>query len=121
MAVLNHVLYLTFSAAFTFGVGRSLYQSGKPFLMECFQNELTADVVNRLFLIGFYLMNFAFVLVTLRLGETGTTVVDTIETLGTRVGAVVMTMGVMHFNNLYWCARIKRALPPKATPSLAAN
>lgn len=116
MAVFNHVLYLAFSAAFTFGVGRSLFYNGKPFLMECLQNEQAADTVNRLFLVGFYLVNFAFVLVTLHIGETGTTAVSTIETLGTRVGAVSITMGIMHFNNLYWCARIQRALPKRGTP-----
>jgi hypothetical protein len=113
MATLNHVLYLAFSAAFTIGVGRSLFRNGRPFLVACFRDERTADAVNRLLLVGFYLMNSAFVTATLKFGDTGNTVVETIETLSTRIGVVVLTMGIMHFNNLYWCGRIRRVLPTK--------
>ncbi|MCA9218111.1 MAG: hypothetical protein KDB27_33800 [Planctomycetales bacterium] len=110
LAATNHVLYLVCSAAFTIFTGQSLFANGRPFLMECFRNAKAADATNRLFLIGFYLLNTAFVCITLRFGETGTTAVATIELLSTRVGVVVLTMGIMHFNNLYWCNRIRNAL-----------
>ena len=118
MAIVNHLIYLLFSTAFTVGVGRSLYVGGTPFLRECFSSDSTAAIVNRLFLVGFYLLNFAFVLVTLRFGEIGTDLITSVEHLSTRIGTVVMTMGVMHFNNLYWCTRIKRALPESYFSSL---
>lgn len=109
VGTLNHLLYLLISAAFAIGVGQSLFRSGRPFLIECFRAEQTADAVNRLFLVGFYLLNFAFVCGVLRFGKTSGTFDGMIETLGSRVGAVALVMGVMHFNNLYWCERIHRA------------
>lgn len=107
MAVANHLIYLFLSIAFTVYVGQSLYSNGRPFLMECLGNVKTADAVNRLFLVGFYLMNSAFIFLMLRYGETGLTLEHSLEVLSGRVGFVTLVMGGMHFNNLYWCELVR--------------
>ena len=103
MAIANHLIYLMISIAFTVCVGRSLFKHGHPFLMECWGNAKTAGAVNRLFLAGFYLMNIGFICFVLRFGETGETIERTLEVLTGRIGFVALVMGVMHFNNLFWC------------------
>lgn len=111
MAFLNHVIYLLISALFTVYVGRSLYANGHLFLLECWGEDRLANSVNKFFLIGFYLLNAAFVLLVLRYGSTGATVESSIEILAGRIGFVVIVMGAMHFNNLLICeiARRRRA------------
>ena len=108
MAILNHVLYLLLSLAFTVYVGQSLYSHGLPFLVECWGDLKTAESVNRLFLAGFYLMNVGFIALILRFGETGDTFERTLEVLTSRVGFVALVMGCMHFNNLFWCEIARR-------------
>lgn len=108
MAFLNHVIYLLASAGFTFFVGRSLYVNGRPFLIECWKSEKIADAINILLLVGFYLLNFAFVFLALRFGETSETLVGSLETLSGRIGIVALLMGGMHFNNLLWCELLRR-------------
>ena len=103
MAIANHLIYLVLSVAFTIYVGQSLYSNGRPFLMECLGNDKLADSVNRLFLVGFYLLNSAFVFLMLRYGETGLTLEHSLQVLSGRVGLVALVMGGMHFNNLFWC------------------
>lgn len=107
MAVVNHLIYLLLSLAFTVYVGQSLYSNGRPFLVECLGNQKTADAVNRLFLVGFYLINSAFIFLMLRYGETGRTLEHSLELLSGRVGFVTLVMGGMHFNNLFWCEIIR--------------
>ena len=108
MAALNHIIYLFFSLLFTVYVGRSLYENGRPFLMECWGELHVAEAVNRCLLIGFYLLNGSFVLLVLRFGATGTSLQESLEILSARVGFVVLVMGVMHFNNLLFCEWIRR-------------
>ena len=110
MAVANHLVYLSLSIAFTVYVGQSLYSQGHLFLMECLGNVKTAAAVNRLFLVGLYLMNTAFIFLMLRYGETGQTLEQSLEVISGRIGFVALVMGGMHFHNLYWCeiARSRR-------------
>ncbi len=103
MAIANHLIYLLISVLFTVVVGRSLFTNGHPFLMECLGAEKMAEAVNRLFLVGFYLMNMALVFLALKFGETGANLEDSIEVLAGRVGFLSLVMGLMHFNNLFWC------------------
>jgi hypothetical protein len=107
MESVNHLIYLGISAAFTVLVGRSLYQHGKPFLIECWKDAATAEAVNKFFLVGFYLMNLAFIFAILRFGKTGLTIEDSLEVLSGRIGIVALVMGVMHFNNLFWCLLLR--------------
>lgn len=111
METANHLIYLVLGISFTVLVGRSLYNNGRPFLLECWEDTAIADAVNRFFLVGFYLMNSAFIFFILRFGETGATVERSLEVLSGRVGFVALVMGAMHFNNLFWCnfLRIRRA------------
>lgn len=103
MDLANHAIYLVLSACFTICVGHSLFKHGRPFLVECLPNEKIADAVNMLFLVGFYLLNSAFVFLALRFGETGETLVSSVELLAGRVGFIALVMGLMHFFNLTWC------------------
>ena len=103
MAVANHLVYVVLSLAFTVSVGQSLYRNGLPFLLECWGQAETAAAVNRFFLVGFYLLNLAFVLLILKYGPTGTSLETSLEILGGRIGLVALVMGGMHFNNLFWC------------------
>jgi len=118
MGFANHVIYLLASICFTIIVGRSLFKNGRPFLIECCKSEKIADAVNRLFLVGFYLLNFALVFLALRFGETGDTLVRSLELLSGRIGIVALIMGVMHFNNLFCCEFFRRSRVSKLTPSI---
>jgi hypothetical protein len=107
MGVANHLIYVLFSIAFTVYVGQSLYRLGLPFLVECWGHVQVATAVNRFFLVGFYLLNLAFVLLALKYGKTGFSFEDSLEILARRIGFIVLVMGVMHFNNLFWCELIR--------------
>ena len=108
MEIVSHLFYLALSFGFTVYVGQTLYFFGRPFLMECFTEDKVADAVNRLFLVGFYLLNAAFVFIALRYGETALTLEQMAEVVAFRVGMVATVMGLLHFNNLFWCNLIRR-------------
>ena len=101
MMVATYVVYLLLSLAITVWVGRSLNRNGRVFLVENFQGqEGLADSINHLLLVGFYLVNIGFVALALRYGTKPTDLVGAFEFLSTKVGLVVVVLGLMHFFNM---------------------
>jgi len=98
----TYTFYLVISVALTVWVGRTLHKNGRVFLVDALTgHEKLADSVNHLLLVGFYLINIGFVTVALRYGGTVREVQGAIEYLSTKLGIVLLALGVMHFFNLF--------------------
>lgn len=115
---LTYLLYLAISIGLTIWVGRTLYKNGFLFLVDVFRSEDLAHSVNHLLVVGFYLVNFGFVSLHLKLYRDVLDSRQTIEALADKVGVVLIVLGIMHFGNLYVFSRIRRratlggAFPP---------
>ncbi len=114
------LIYLVTSVAIALWVGWTLHRNGKVFLVEVYQGkEDLADSVNHLILVGFYLISIGFVAVAIRIGV-GTGLEDmggAIQVVSTKVGLVLLVLGVTHFLNLMMFSRMRwrvRLVPPTA-------
>ena len=97
----TYTVYLAITLSVTVWVGRSLFRGGRVFLIEIFFGNTTlAGAINRLLLVGFYLVNSAFVALTLKTASRSNSLVESIELLGDKIGLVLLVLGVMHFINL---------------------
>lgn len=120
--VVTYMLYLGVSVALTVWVGRTLFTNGHVFLVDVFNgNESLAGSVNHLLVVGFYLINFGYVSLALKLGYDVATVKDGIEALSLKVGMVLIVLGAMHFFNLFIFTRMRRRTnllnsPPPVVP-----
>jgi hypothetical protein len=120
-SVYTYLIYLAVSVALTMWVGRTLHKNGRIFLVDVFKDEALADSVNHLLLVGFYLMNFGYVTMALKMDRVVTTATESIEALSTKVGGVLLVLGAMHFMNLYVFSRMRRrarldSAPPPVEP-----
>src|SRR5215470_14329078 len=101
MTVWAYLAYLAISIALTIWVARTLFKNGRIFLVDSFLgNEGLADSVNRLLVVGFYLINIGYVSLALRFGQKPDSLDELIEALSTKVGVVLLVLGGMHFFNL---------------------
>ena len=118
--VTTYVLYLLISVALTVWVARTLHKNGRLFLVDAFHgNEPLADSINHLLVVGFYLVNIGYVSLALKYGDKAADVQQTLEVLSTKVGAVLLILGGMHFFNLYVFSKMrKRALLHGAPPPI---
>ena len=120
--VIAYVVYLIVSIGLTVWVARTLSRNGRVFLADVLQgDEKLADAVNHLLVVGFYLINFGYVTLALRLGYDVTSARGSIEALSQKVGYVLLVLGLMHFFNLYVFSRIRRravleTAPPPVAP-----
>ena len=103
-------VYIVISIALTIWVGRTLHKNGRVFLIDVFAgNDALADSVNHLLLVGFYLVNFGFVSLALKLRAHVVNAIDSVEVLSYKIGYVLVVLGAMHFLNVYVFSRIRRA------------
>lgn len=94
-------VYLLTSIVLTVWVARTLHRNGRVFLVDAFTgNEPLADSVNHLLVVGFYLINIGYVTLALKYGDKPRDLTQAIEFLSTKVGLVLVVLGVMHFFNL---------------------
>ena len=101
MLEVSYVLYLGISIAITIWVARTLSRNGVVFLQRCFgQNEELANSTNHLLVVGFYLVNLGFILLTISVGKEPQSYVEAIRFVSSKVGLAVVVLGAMHFFNM---------------------
>ena len=108
----TYLFYIAVSIALTVWVGHTLHKNGRPFLLHAFDdNALTADSINNLLLVGFYLVNFGFVSLALRTTAPVIGLQGAIELLSVKIGQVLMVLGGMHFFNMHMLHKLGRRRP----------
>ena len=83
--------------------------NGRVFLSDVLRgNEQLADAVNHLLVVGFYLVNLGFVALYLSGDQTIDDTRGIFEALSTKLGVVLLVLGVMHLGNVYVLNKIRR-------------
>lgn len=121
--VVAYCVYVFISVNLTIWVARTLHKRGAIFLVDAFNGngELAASV-NHLLVVGFYLINIGFVFLALKSSAEIATPRAGIEMLSDKLGVVLLTLGGMHFFNLFIFSRIRsraqnrRAWRPPVAP-----
>ena len=114
-----YLLYLSVSVGLTIWVATTLARNGLVFLIEVFDDERLAKAVNQLLVMGFYLLNLGYVTVAMKSGATIENTSQALETFSSKIGLVLLVLGVLHFLNVFVLGRYRRgrlrqqqAMPP---------
>jgi hypothetical protein len=119
--VLAYMIYLPLALGLTLYVARTLFTNGRTFMLDIFKGkEDIANATNKLFEVGFYLLNMGFALLILKIDQgerfeydptigeqviTHTRILDTnqemVEALASKLGGFAIYLGVMLFLNLF--------------------
>lgn len=120
LIVTAYFIYLPIAILMTALVSRKLFQSGKVFMMDIFnKNEQYALSTNRLFELGFYLINIGFAFKILYIQDISTHKA-LIEALASKIGGFSIYLGMMMFANLYLFFRGKRIAGERRRERMAA-
>jgi len=115
----DYLIYIVASVVLTVWVGDTLHRNGRPFLVSVLKEDGLADSVNRLLVVGFYLVNFGAAALLINTGDAPANVPDMMKQTITRIGVVLLVLGGMHFFNLYVLNRIRR--PARQKPPVNYN
>jgi hypothetical protein len=121
----TYAAYLLLALPITIWVARTLHKNGRAFLVDAFHGQDgLADSVNHLLVVGFYLINLGWIVMTLRTHESIPTIRRAIELLSDKIGTVLFVLGLMHFLNLFLFSRFRRRAlerlsdaPPPVAPT----
>ena len=103
-----YLTYLAISIGLTVWVASTLSRNGLVFLEEVFDDKRLAAAVNRLLVVGFYLVNLGYVTVALRYGSEVRSLAGAMEQLSLKVGLVLLVLGALHFLNVLALNRYRR-------------
>ncbi len=117
-----YIVYAAISVALTVWLARTLFTNGAVFLRDVFTDTPDlAEAVNRLLVVGFYLVNMGYAALLLR-ADPSDGAVGAIETLARKLGFLLLSLAAMHFANMFLFHRIRRrAHEAKLAPPVPPN
>lgn len=114
--IIIYVVYAAVAIGMTALLARTLFRAGAVFLDDVFDgNHRLAGAVNRLLVVGFYMLNLGYGLFLLR-AEPQETAFDAVAYLVNRLAILLVTLGVIHFVNVFVFWRIRQRAELKNAP-----
>lgn len=90
-------------------MARTLRRHGEVFLVDVFRgDEHLARAVNQLLVVGFYLVNFGYLSISMGQAATINTVRHMMEVLSRKAGTVALVVGVLHYANVWFLNVFRR-------------
>jgi hypothetical protein len=109
LTVLTYLIYLPIVLTLTLYVARTLFRNARVFMLDILNGrQELADSTNRLFEVGFYLLNMGFALWIMEVHSTMTTTQDVVEKLAGKVGGFAIYLGIVLFLHLFLFFRGRR-------------
>ncbi len=115
-----YVLYGIVAIYLVVWLARTLFKNGETFLLDVFsRRKELAHALNRMLVTGFYMLNLGYALLLLP-GERPQSAVETSELLISKLGILLVSLGVIHFVNMFvfWKIRQRKELEASAPPVL---
>jgi hypothetical protein len=105
-----YFVYLPVVIALTWYVARTLFKNGKIFMVDIFHGRVEiATCTNKLFELGFYLLNVGFALLIMEISREIADQQELMEVLSKKLGGYSIYLGLMLFFNMMLFFRGKKA------------
>lgn len=110
--IIGYIIYLPIVIVLTIYISKMLFKNGRLFMIDIFKGkEEIALATNKLFEIGFYLINIGFALFIMKIYTSSHSTISyqtLMEILSKKIGGFTIYLGVMLFLNLYLFFRGRR-------------
>ena len=122
-AILVYAVYVSVAVGLTVWLARTLFRGGTAFLHDVFSEKpALADAVNRLLVVGFYMLNLGYALFILRASR-GLDGFGAVQFLVNRLAILLVSLAALHFGNVivFWRIRVQREqrdLPAPVAPQM---
>lgn len=117
-----YLVYAAIAVGLVVWLARTLHKNGAVFLRDVFDDNEMAGAVNHLLVVGFYLLNMGYALLLYKLDSNYSDNIDAFNDLVSRIGTLVVSLGVIHLFNMLVFWRIRnhksRSIVPTPTPTM---
>jgi hypothetical protein len=106
--LIAYFIYGIITFFITIRVGWICYKNGIHFIELEIQDKLIAANINKLLLTGYYLLNLGYASVMVYTWDTVSNANELIESVVTRSGYIIFSLGVMHYLNIFILSILKK-------------
>jgi len=84
-------------------IGWLFYKHGEVYLMHLLhQNNNLVKSLNTILLVGYYLINLGYAILSIAYWEQITSTFQIINTLSYHLGIIILALALLHYNNVFW-------------------
>lgn len=95
-----YCIYLLITIIITVWVGWVCYKNGIHFIIECVDDHAIAHSINNLLLVGYYLLNIGYAILTLTGWQTIDSLPEMLDVLTVRLAVIILTLALTHYVNM---------------------
>jgi hypothetical protein len=96
-----YIIFLTLIILIIVYVGRYFYSNGRIFIVSLFRgNEVLADRINNLLLIGYYLLNIGYAFLKLKQWSKIYNLGTLLSSLASNIGILIFILALIHYGNM---------------------
>lgn len=82
-------------------IGWLFYNHGEIYLLNIFhRDKKLVKSINNLLLIGYYLINLGYAIITLAYWEKVNSIIEVFNTLSHHLGFIILLLALLHYNNV---------------------
>lgn len=101
MNTLAYIIYLFITYLITVRVGFIFYRNGRIFILDLLKNDVAlTDAINRLLLVGYYLVNLGYAALMINTWDTIISWTELLSSITVMTGKIVLTLAIMHYCNM---------------------
>lgn len=101
--LLAYAIYLSVTFYITVVVGYRFYKHGIHLILDLFTpNAIGAHAINKLLLVGYYLVNLGYLATSIRSWPTIASYQTMVSVLFKEVSILLLVLAILHYNNLFW-------------------
>lgn len=101
MNTLTYIIYLLITYFITVHVGLRFYRNGEVYILNMMQGDVKLTrFINRVLLVGYYLLNLGYVMLTISSWKLVTNWMEMLASIGFMTGKIMLTLAIVHYFNM---------------------
>lgn len=95
-----YCVYIIITLFITILVGWKCHKNGIYFIIECVHDIPIARAINNLLLVGYYLINIGYAIITISGWDKITSIPELLDVLAFRLALIILLLAIVHYVNI---------------------
>ena len=100
--IISYLIYFTIITSIILKVGHMCYENGITYSKHFNVDENICKTINKILLIGYYLINIGYAIITISSWEAVETKEKIFESVASHLGYIILPLALLHYFNLIW-------------------
>lgn len=108
--LITYSIYIPIVVFIMLKVGWMFYKHGEIYLLHIYNHDINlVKSINNMLLIGYYLINLGYSILTIAYWEQISTSQQLVNSLATTLGRIIIVLALLHYNNVLFLTYIVKS------------